>query len=171
MASEDPAIVAAARWAGIHDEIIRLPRGYDSVMSRTLTDGEEFSIGQWQKLALARAFVRDSQLIILDEPTSSLDAAAEFAFFEKFREMARGRSALIISHRFSTVRLADRVYVLDAGRVIEQGSHDDLVARGGLYAQLYRKQASYYEDDRSEQEDAPATQPAEISEAGSNGGI
>jgi ATP-binding cassette subfamily B protein len=168
--ADDPAIVAAAQWAGIHDEIMHLPRGYDSVMSRTLTDGEEFSIGQWQKLALARAFVRDSQLIILDEPTSSLDAAAEFAFFEKFREMARGRSALIISHRFSTVRLADRVYVLDGGRVIEQGSHDDLVARDGLYAQLYRKQASYYEDGRPDENVAPSQQ-ALISEVEPSIGI
>jgi ATP-binding cassette subfamily B protein len=147
LAPEDPAIEGAARWAGIHDEILGLPQGYDTVMSRSLAEGEELSIGQWQKLALARAFVRDSQLIILDEPTSSLDAAAEFAFFEKFREMARGRSALIISHRFSTVRLADRVYVLDGGRVVEQGTHDQLVRAGGLYAQLYSKQASYYEGD------------------------
>ena len=165
MATSDPAVVAAAQWAGIHDEIVRLPRGYDTVMSRTLADGEEFSIGQWQKLALARAFVRRTQLIILDEPTSSLDAAAEFAFFEKFRDMARGRSALIISHRFSTVRLADRVYVLEGGRVIEQGNHDDLVARGGLYAQLYRKQASYYEDGQSDQEVATAQQ-VELNESG-----
>jgi ATP-binding cassette subfamily B protein len=166
--SDDPAIVAAARWAGIHDEIMQLPRGYDSVMSRTLTDGEEFSIGQWQKLALARAFVRDSQLIILDEPTSSLDAAAEFAFFEKFRDMARGRSALIISHRFSTVRLADHVYVLERGRVVEQGSHEELVARGGSYAQLYRKQASYYEDGQSYKD--TGTQPAALNESEQSSG-
>ncbi|NTU65037.1 MAG: ABC transporter ATP-binding protein, partial [Chloroflexi bacterium] len=129
------------------------PNGYDTVMSRSLADGEELSIGQWQKLALARAFVRDSQLIILDEPTSSLDAAAEFSFFEKFRDMAQGRSALIISHRFSTVRLADRVYVLEGGRLIEQGTHEELVALGGLYSRLYRKQASYYENARRRDED------------------
>ena len=134
----------AAKWAGIHDEICRLPNGYDTVMSRSLADGEELSLGQWQKLALARAFVRESQFIILDEPTSSLDAAAEFEFFEKFREMAKGRSALIISHRFSTVRLADRVYVLDKGRITEEGTHESLMTQGGLYAELYKKQASYY---------------------------
>ena len=144
---QDPAITQAAQWAGIHDYLIQLPQGYDTVMSRTFADGEELSIGQWQKLALARAFVRDSQLILLDEPTSSLDAAAEFEFFEKFREMARGRSALIISHRFSTVRLADRIYVLDGGRLIEEGNHDALVALDGLYAHLYRQQASYYQED------------------------
>ncbi len=142
---DDPAIIKAAHWAGIHDHLIRLPQGYETVMSRTFADGAELSIGQWQKLALARAFVRDSQLILLDEPTSSLDAATEFEFFEKFREMARGRSALIISHRFSTVRLADRIYVLDGGRLIEQGNHEELVALDGLYAHLYRKQSSYYQ--------------------------
>ena len=144
---DDPSIVQAAQWAGIHDYLIRLPKGYDTVMSRTFADGEELSIGQWQKLALARAFVRDSQLILLDEPTSSLDATAEFEFFEKFRQMARGRSALIISHRFSTVRLADCIYVLDAGHLIEQGNHEELLALDGLYADLYRQQASYYQDE------------------------
>ena len=153
LSPSDPVVVAAAQWAGIHDELMRLPNGYDTVMSRSLADGEELSIGQWQKLALARAFVRDSQLIILDEPTSSLDAAAEFSFFEKFRDMAQGRSALIISHRFSTVRLADRVYVLEGGRLIEQGTHEELVALGGLYSRLYRKQASYYENARRRDED------------------
>ena len=145
----DPAIVKAAQWAGIHDSLMRLPQGYDTVMSRTFADGAELSIGQWQKLALARAFVRDSQLILLDEPTSSLDAASEFEFFEKFREIIRGRSALIISHRFSTVRLADRIYVLDNGRLIEQGNHKELLKLDGLYADLYRQQASYYCEESS----------------------
>lgn len=152
LSPEDPTIVAAARWAGIHDELMRLPQGYDTVMSRTLADGEELSVGQWQKLALARAFVRNAPLIILDEPTSSLDAAAEFTFFDKFRAMAQGRSALIISHRFSTVRLADRIYVLNGGRLIEQGTHAALLALDGLYAQLYRRQASYYQDARWREE-------------------
>ncbi|MBK8185198.1 MAG: ABC transporter ATP-binding protein [Candidatus Competibacteraceae bacterium] len=146
---DNPAIIKAAQWAGIHDKLIELPDGYDTVLSRTFTDGAELSIGQWQKLALARAFVRDSQLILLDEPTSALDAASEFEFFEKFREMARGRSALIISHRFSTVRLADRIYVLDGGRLIEQGNHEELIALDGLYAHLFHQQSSYYQEESS----------------------
>jgi ATP-binding cassette subfamily B protein len=155
LSPDDPKIITAAQWAGIHDDIMRLPQGYDTVMSRTLTEGEELSLGQWQKLALARAFVRDSQLIILDEPTSSLDAAAEFDFFEKFRTMVQGRAALIISHRFSTVRLADRVYVLDGGRLIEQGTHEDLLNLDGLYAHLYHRQASYYQGSRRREDDIP----------------
>ncbi|MBK7665101.1 MAG: ABC transporter ATP-binding protein [Sterolibacteriaceae bacterium] len=145
MDPHDPAVEDAAKWAGIHDEIVRLPDGYDTVLSRTLANGAELSIGQWQKLALARAYVRKSQLIVLDEPTSSLDAAAEFAFFEKFRMMADGRSALIISHRFSTVRLVDRVFVLDGGKIIESGTHGELLDLNGLYAHLYNRQASYYD--------------------------
>lgn len=144
--ADDPSIALAAKRANIHSELESLANGYDTIMSRTLADGSEFSGGQWQKLALARAFLRDAQLIILDEPTSSLDAAAEFSFFEQFREMVAGRSALIISHRFSTVRLAKRVYVLDQGVVIEHGTHEELMATGGVYASLYQKQASYYAD-------------------------
>lgn len=149
----DPAIEDAAKWAGIHDEILRLPQGYDTILSRTLANGEELSIGQWQKLALARAYVRKSQLIVLDEPTSSLDAAAEFAFFEKFRSMVVGRSALIISHRFSTVRLVDRVFVLDGGRIVESGTHAQLLSLRGLYANLYSKQASYYDVPRADDDE------------------
>ena len=145
----DAAIVAAAKQAGIHEDLLGLHNGYDTLMSRGLTDGAELSIGQWQKLALARAFVRNPQLIILDEPTSSLDAAAEFEFFENFRAIAKGRAVLVISHRFSTVSLADRIYVLDHGRVVEEGTHGKLLALDGLYASLFRKQASYYHEGAS----------------------
>lgn len=135
----------AAKWAGIHDEIMGLPNGYDTPLSRVLAHGTEFSLGQWQKIALARAYLRKSKLIILDEPTSSMDAASEALFFERFKQMIAGRSALIISHRFSTVALADRVLVLDQGKIVESGSHSDLLAKGGLYSHLYQLQASFYE--------------------------
>ncbi len=142
----DPAIEAAARWAGIHEDLVKLPQGYDTPLGRVLEDGTDLSLGQWQKLALARAFVREAALILLDEPTSSLDAAAEYEFFERFRNLARGRAALIISHRFSTVQLADRIYVLEDGRIIEEGDHRALLARGGLYAHLFHQQAQGYRD-------------------------
>jgi ATP-binding cassette, subfamily B, bacterial len=147
LAPDAPAIVAAAQRAGIHADLLRLPNGYETVLGRRLADGAELSIGQWQKLALARAFVRDAELILLDEPTSALDAAAEHDFFVRFRELVTGRAALIISHRFSTVGLADRIYVLDQGRMVEQGRHRDLLALDGLYAQLYRQQAAFYLSD------------------------
>jgi ATP-binding cassette subfamily B protein len=146
MKADESRIVAAASAAGIHDDLVRLRKGYDTLLGRTLAAGEELSVGQWQKLALARTLVRNSQLILLDEPTSALDPAAEFDFFRTFRATLAGRSALVISHRFSTVRLADRIYVLDRGRIVEQGTHDELLALDGLYALLFRRQASYYRE-------------------------
>lgn len=153
----DRTIITAAEQAGIHADIQALRKGYDTLMSRGLTDGAELSIGQWQKLALARAFVRDPKLIILDEPTSALDAAAEFEFFENFRAVAKNRAALIISHRFSTVSLADRIYVLDQGRVVEEGTHQQLLALDSLYARLFRQQASYYQGDAHADKARPST--------------
>ena len=141
----DPEPVAeAARQAGADDVIGRLPQGYDSVLGKWFQDGEELSIGEWQKVALARAFYRDSQIIVLDEPTSALDAKAEYEVFKMFHQLARGRTAILISHRFSTVRLADRIYVLDEGRIIEGGSHDELIRHGGRYAHLFETQAQHY---------------------------
>ena len=144
LSGEDPRIEEAARRAGVHERIERLGRGYDTTLGRWFEDGEELSLGEWQKVALARAFLRDAQVIVLDEPTSSLDAKSEYELFEGFRRLLHGRSAVLVSHRFSTVRMADRIYVFEGGRVVEDGSHDDLLTRGGLYASLYRKQAAAY---------------------------
>lgn len=113
------------------------------MLGRWFQDGEELSLGEWQKLVLARAFLRDSQLIILDEPTSSLDVNTEYHLYMKFRELITGHSALLISHRFSTVRMADRIIVLDGGRIAEQGTHLELMSQNGIYADMYSKQAAW----------------------------
>jgi ATP-binding cassette subfamily B protein len=147
LAPEDPSIVLAAKRAGVHDDLLKLPQEYDTVLSRALAAGAELSIGQWQKLALARAFLREAQLIVLDEPTSAMDAVSEYEFFEKFRELVQERMALVISHRFSTVKHADFIYVLDKGRVIEQGTHNELLSFKGIYENLYQMQASRYQDE------------------------
>ena len=149
------AIVAAATRAGAHDFIETLPEGYDTLLSRQFQDeGKELSVGQWQLIALARAFFRDAQLLVLDEPTAALDARAEHALFERIRELAHGRSVLLISHRFSSVRDADRIFVLRRGELLEQGDHAELMRRGGLYAELFDLQARAYVDGA-----APARDP------------
>lgn len=140
------AIAAAARQSGAHEFLARLPHGYETLLSRAFEGGAELSIGQWQQVALARAFFCDAPFLVLDEPTAALDARAEHELFESIRTLARGRSVLLISHRFSSVRSADRIYVLEAGRVIEQGSHDQLLAGAGRYAELFRLQAAAYLD-------------------------
>lgn len=142
--SEMDRIVAASTLAGAHEIVAKLPNGYNTVLGKWFEDGEELSIGEWQKIALARAFLRGAQLIILDEPTSAMDAKAEYDFFARFRELVKGHSALLISHRFSTVRMADRIYVVSDGTIVENGSHDELVRLGGTYAHLFEIQASHY---------------------------
>jgi ATP-binding cassette subfamily B protein len=139
-----PRIEASARRADVHHAFAALPKGYDTVLGKWFEDGHELSIGQWQKVALARAFLSDAQVIILDEPTSSLDAAAEEAVMHDFRRLIEGRSAILISHRLSTVKMADRIYVLGDGRIVENGSHDELVRRGGVYARIFETQAKSY---------------------------
>jgi ATP-binding cassette, subfamily B, bacterial len=140
--------IAAIRGAAVHtgaDEfLVKLPDGYETMLGPEFEGGKELSVGQWQRVALARAFFRDAPFIILDEPTAALDARAEHELFESIRTLCRGRSVLLISHRFSSVRSADRIYVLDGGRVVESGSHDELMDLGGRYAELFTLQASAY---------------------------
>jgi ATP-binding cassette subfamily B protein len=143
------AIRGAALHAGADDFLARLPAGYETVLGPEFQGGKELSVGQWQRVALARAFFRDAPFIILDEPTAALDARAEHELFESIRTLCRGRSVLLISHRFSSVRSADRIYVLDGGQVVESGSHEELMALGGRYADLFALQASAYLTPRS----------------------
>jgi ATP-binding cassette subfamily B protein len=117
-----------------------LPHGFDTVLSRLFAGGTDLSGGQWQRVALARSFYRDAPLLILDEPSAALDPRAEHELFSTLRDALRSRTALFISHRFSTVRGADRIYVLHEGEIVEQGTHDELVCRDGRYAELFRLQ-------------------------------
>lgn len=137
-------IEAAARRSLAADITGRLKDGYDQMLGRRFENGAELSGGEWQKVALGRAYLRDADLLILDEPTAALDARAEFLLFQRFTELTRGKMAILISHRFSTVRIADRILVLDQGRLIEQGSHAELLAHKGRYAELFELQAAGY---------------------------
>ncbi|MCK5313444.1 MAG: ABC transporter ATP-binding protein [Desulfobacteraceae bacterium] len=138
---ESDKIKVAAKNADAKRVIEKLPKGFETVLGKMFRDGEELSQGQWQKIALARAFMRDAQLIILDEPASSLDAESEYEIFNNFRKLLKGKSALLISHRFSTVKMADRILVLENGTIIEQGSHDVLMQKQGQYEKWFKKQA------------------------------
>jgi ATP-binding cassette subfamily B protein len=139
----------AARKGDAHEFITELPRGYATLLSRHFTDGADLSGGQWQRLAIARAFYRDAPLLICDEPTANLDARAESAVYQRLRELAAGRTVVLITHRMASVRTADRIYVLDHGAIVEQGDHDELMALGGLYATLFTLQANAYRNFRS----------------------
>ena len=142
---EDEArIHEAARRSRAEDVAGRLAGGYDQMLGRRFEGGVELSGGEWQKVALARAYLREAQVLILDEPTAALDARAEYEVFLRFAELTKGRMAVLISHRFSTVRMADRILVLLGGELVDQGTHEDLVARGGLYAELFGLQAAGY---------------------------
>jgi ATP-binding cassette subfamily B protein len=133
-------IKVAARAAGVDDAISRLPRGYDTHLGKWFADGAELSGGEWQKVAMARAFLRQAPIIVLDEPTSFMDSWAEADWFDRFRALAQGRAGLIITHRFTIAMRADCIHVMDQGRIVESGSHQELLASGGLYAQSWMVQ-------------------------------
>ena len=141
---DEPAIRAAAERSLADSVAQRLKGQYDQMLGKRFEGGVDLSGGEWQKVALARAYMRDAQLLILDEPTAALDARAEYEVFLRFSELTKGRMAVLISHRFSTVRMADRILVLKGGELVEAGTHEALVARGGLYAELFQLQAAGY---------------------------
>ena len=139
-----PGIVAAARKSMAEDVIRKLPSGYEQMLGRRFDGGVDLSGGEWQKVALARAYLRDAQVLILDEPTASLDARSEHEVFKRFAELTEGKLSLLISHRFSTVKMADRIIVLENGQISEQGTHEQLITRGARYAEMFDMQASNY---------------------------
>ncbi len=140
----EDAVRRAAEVAGADEVIAELPLGYRTLLDKRFKDGHELSGGQWQRIAVARGFYRDAPLLICDEPTAALDARAEHALFERIREHADGRTVVLITHRMASVRYADRIYVLDHGKVAEDGTHAELMARSGIYAELYNLQAEAY---------------------------
>jgi ATP-binding cassette subfamily B protein len=144
-ARDDRQRIASAAHRSLADDVIRkLPNGYDQIIGKRFKGGVDLSGGEWQKIAIARAYMRDAQLLILDEPTAALDARAEFEVFQRFKELSEGNTAILISHRFSSVRMADRIVVLADGQVEAIGTHDELLAAGGRYAELFELQAAGY---------------------------
>ncbi|MFL5547449.1 MAG: ABC transporter ATP-binding protein [Gemmatimonadales bacterium] len=141
---DQPAIKTAAERSLADSVVQRVTGGFEQMLGKRFEGGVDLSGGEWQKVALARAYMRDAQLLILDEPTAALDARAEYEVFLRFSELTKGRMAVLISHRFSTVRMADRILVLKGGELVEQGTHESLVEQGGLYAELFQLQAAGY---------------------------
>jgi len=138
-------IKQAAQKAGIHDLIQTLRQQYDTVLGRLFDESEELSIGEWQKIAMARAFFKNAQIIILDEPTSALDPKAEYEVFKQFKDITKGKTSVIVSHRFSTVMMADYIYVMEKEKIVEEGTHENLMQQNGKYAKMFMMQASNYQ--------------------------
>lgn len=144
--NDEARLARAVDRGGATEVLAALTNGLDTQLGRWFKDGTELSGGQWQKVALARAFMREeASVLVLDEPTAALDAEAEHAVFERFRLLSKGRTTFLVSHRFPTVRMADRILVLDGGRVIEEGTHAELVAQHGKYAKMFELQAAGYQ--------------------------
>ncbi|MGD1864224.1 MAG: ATP-binding cassette domain-containing protein [Phormidesmis sp.] len=137
-------VLQAAEDAGADPVIDELDEGYETVLGKMFTGGVDLSGGQWQKIGLARAFMSQAQVLILDEPTAAVDAIAEHDLFERFRQLTQGKMTFLVSHRFSTVRMADRIVVLENGEIIENGTHDELMAKQGRYEEMFRLQAESY---------------------------
>lgn len=146
---DDEAIRSAAKRSSAAELVETLPDGYDTILGKEFENGHDLSLGQWQKLALARAYLRDAALLVLDEPTSALDALAELDVYRRFSELSTGKTVLLISHRLGSARLADRILFLEDGRITEEGTHEDLITASGAYAELYAMQAEWYREQKT----------------------
>jgi ATP-binding cassette subfamily B protein len=144
--ADEERIESAARRSGAHEVVAPLPKGFETLLGKGFEEAHELSLGQWQKLALARAYLREAPILVLDEPAASLDALAERKVYQEFSRASEGKTVLLISHRLGSARLADRIVVLERGRVVEVGRHEDLIAAGGLYAEMYSLQSAWYRE-------------------------